>query len=319
MELSLNRLRTLHEFARCGTVTRAAAVLHYTPSAVSQQLAALEREVGLQLLEQVGRRVRLTDAGRLLAGHAAEVLAAEERARIALEAAQETLTAELTVGVMATLAGTLVPPVLTALAARHPGVRVTTREMVPERTQDAVRDGDLDLAFALDYPPAPAHWDAALEATEVGVERLHLVAPAGRFTAGPGQRTVDLAELAESPWVASGVDTEFGRALRAVCRSAGFTPHLAHQVDEQATAMAMVAAGLGVTLAADLVLPLRPVGVDVVPLRPPFTRRVVLLRRTATRARPSEEAFLQAALETAAAFGLTDEPAPPAATQAPPG
>src|SRR5690625_2480554 len=121
MELSLHRLRMLSEFARCGTVTRAAAVLHYTPAAVSQQLAVLEREVGVELLEQVGRRVRLTEIGRVLARHAAEILEAEERARLALEQAQHVLDADLTVGMPATLAGSLVPPILALLAERHPG------------------------------------------------------------------------------------------------------------------------------------------------------------------------------------------------------
>lgn len=307
MELSLHRLRMLRELARSGTITQAAAALHYTPSAVSQQLAALEREVGVDLLEHVGRRVRLTETGRVLAQHAAEVLSAEERARIALERAQETLTAELTVGVLATLAGTLVPPTLACLAERHPRVRVKTREVVPEETHAAVRDGDLDLAFVLDYPDAPTSWDAAVECTLVCEERLHLVAPRGAL-----ERTapVALEELADCSWVASGTNTEFGRALSSVCRAAGFTPHIAHQVDEQSTAMAMVAAGLGVTLAADLVLPLRPAGVEVFPFRKPIRRRVIVLRRRATQDRPSERAFLQAALDTAASLSLPRDPGP---------
>ncbi|WP_326686253.1 MULTISPECIES: LysR substrate-binding domain-containing protein [unclassified Streptomyces] len=336
MELSLNRLRMLRELARCGTLTEAAAALHYTPSAVSQQLAALEREVCVPLLEHVGRRVRLTETGRVLAQHAEEILAAEERARIALEQARETLTADLTVGVLATLAGTLVPPTLATLAERHPGVRVKTREVVPEETQSAVRDGDLDLAFVLDYPAAPgsAVRDSALECTLIGVEQLHLVAPHGSLGAptdprGSAERPppaaalprhtgedrtvsgapVELADLAECSWVASGTDTEFGRALLSVCRAAGFTPHIAHQIDEQSTAMAMVAMGLGVTLVAELALPLRPVGVDVFPFREPIRRRITVIRRTSTRDRPSERAFVRAALDTATSLRLLKDPA----------
>ncbi|MDT0300653.1 LysR family transcriptional regulator [Streptomonospora wellingtoniae] len=313
MELSLHRLRMLHEFARCGTVTGAAAVLHYTPSAVSQQLAVLEREVGVELLEQVGRRVRLTEIGRVLARHAAEVLAAEERARIALEQAQRTVDADLTVGMPATLAGSLVPPTLALLARRYPGVRVKTREVVPEETAAAVRDGDLDLAFVLDYPgQAPASWAGGLEAALVGREQLYLVAPRGtRGAAGP----VAMEDLAACSWVASETNTEFGRALRQMCRDAGFTPRIAHQVDGQSTAMAMVAAGLGVTLVADLGLTLRPDGVDVAPFGPPVLRRVLILRRAATRDRPAELAFVRAALDTAQSLGLEQdgEAAAPAA------
>ncbi len=304
MELSLHRLRMLHEFARRGTLTEAAAALHYTTSAVSQQLDALEREVGTELLERVGRRVRLTEAGRVLAGQATEVLAAERRARLALERTHEELTADLTVGVLATIAASLVPPALADLSGRHPGIHVRTREVTPETAVVAVRNGDLDLAFVLDYPDSPMSWELALESTLVGVERLHLVAPRGEFDP---ERPVALADLAERPWVASGGNTDFGRTLLAVCRLAGFEPRIAHQVDEQATAMAMVAGGLGVTLVADLGRVLCPAGVDVVAFHQPIMRRVLILRRAATRERPAEQAFVRAALQAAASLGLTQE------------
>ncbi|GAB3475076.1 LysR family transcriptional regulator [Nocardiopsis coralliicola] len=302
MELSLHRLRMLYEFSRCGTVTETAALLHYTPSAVSQQLSVLEREVGLQLFEQVGRRLHLTEVGGVLAAHAGDVLDAERRARIAVEQAQETLQAELAVGVLATLAGSLVPPVLERLAERHPGIRVKTREVPPERMQDAVREREVDLAFVLDYPDAPTVWDASVESALVGVEKLRLVAPPGTLrTAEP----VALAGFAEHPWVASEANTQFGHALRMVCQRAGFVPRIAHQVDEQATAMAMVAAGLGVTLVPDLGrLSLRPAPLDVADLSEPMTRRVLLVRRSTAGDRPSERAFVRAALDAATDFGL---------------
>src|SRR5699024_1406087 len=120
MELSLHRLRMLQEFSRRGTVTRAAAALQYTPSAVSQQLSALEREVGVALFEQVGRRLRLTPDGRILAQHAARILSAEEQARTALERAQAVVTAELTIGLVATVAASLLPSTLRILRAQEP-------------------------------------------------------------------------------------------------------------------------------------------------------------------------------------------------------
>lgn len=304
MELSLHRLRMLYEFSRCGTVTETATILHYTPSAVSQQLAVLEREVGLELMEHVGRRLRLTEVGRVLATHAGEVLAAERRARIAVEQAQQTLQAELTVGVLATLASSLVPPALARLAERHPGIRVKTREVPPEKMQAAVREGELDLAFVLDYPNAPTAWDASVASTLICVEQLRLVTPPGILD---NAEPVHLAKFADFSWVASEANTQFGHALRMVCQRAGFVPHIAHQVDEQATAMAMVAAGLGVTLVADLGLSLRPTAVDIIPLREPMTRRVLVVRRQAARDRPSECAFVQATLDAAADFGLTQD------------
>ena len=118
MELSLRRLRMLRELHRRGTVTAAAAALHYSPSAVSQQLAQLEREVGVQLIEKLGRRVRLTELGLLLNEHAEEILASAERATVALESAQGGVSARLEAGVWASVASGLLPEALAALAAR---------------------------------------------------------------------------------------------------------------------------------------------------------------------------------------------------------
>jgi len=301
MDLPLHRLRALDEFARRGTITATANALHYTPSAVSQQLTALERDVGVSLLEQVGRRLRLTDVGATLAGHAAQILAAEQQAKIALERSQDTVTAHLTIGVLATIAASLVPPTLARLGKRHSQLTVTTSEVIPEYALAAVRDGELDLGFVLDYPDAPMSWDTNLQTTLIGCEQLHLVVPHGEYDLREPVRLKDLADL---PWVASGSETDFGRALLTVCRTAGFEPCIAHRVDEQATAMAMVAGGLGVTLVADLGLALKPAGVEVLPLQRPIARRVVLVRRKSTSERPSEEAFLNAALDTATEFGL---------------
>ena len=297
----MRRMRVLHEFARHGSIADAAVALYLTPSAVSQQLSVLQREVGQELLEPVGRRIRLTEAGRTLAGHAADILTAEERARIALERQRTTLTADLEVGVLATVAASLVPPTLSLLARRHPGITIRTREVTPEEAVVAVHDGDLDISFILDYPDSSIPWSADLDATVVAIEHLHLVTPAAseQFGGGP----VHLNETAGLDWIASGARTDFGRAFLAACRRAGFEPRIRHRVDEQATAMAMVAGGLGVTLAADLGLfLLRPPGVEVHRLAQPFLRRVLLLRRHTSR--PSETAFARTAVDAALGLGL---------------
>lgn len=292
----MHRLRILHEFARRGTVTNTAAALHLTPSAVSQQLSVLQREIGQVLLEPVGRRVHLTDTGRVLARHAARIVAAEERAWIALEQEQTVLSADLSVGVLATVAASLVPRTVSILTERHPQITVRTHEVTPEEAVPAVRNGDLDMAFILDYPDVPTPGVLNLNAAVIAVEDLKLVAPSDHewFDHDP----VGLVETADLDWVASGGHTEFGTALITVCRRAGFEPRIVHHVDEQATAMAMVAGNLGITLAADLALrALRPNGVDVHQLIQPFVRRVLLLSRHT--ARPSEAAFVDAAISAA--------------------
>ncbi|HEY3683290.1 MAG TPA: LysR substrate-binding domain-containing protein [Streptosporangiaceae bacterium] len=310
MELGLHRLRMLHELARRGTVTETAKALHYTPSAVSQQLGVLEKEVGAALFERIGRRLRLTETGRLLAAHAEEILDAEERTRIALEEARTTITGELTVGVFATVAAALLPGILAHLAEHHPGVGVVSRETDPEDAVAAIRHGDLDLAFVLDYPDTPGGQPvhaADFSPTLIGVEPLYAVTRRGAFPAGG---PIALAALAEQPWIVSGPGSQLGRTVRVACQDAGFLPRVAHQIDEHSTAMVMVAAGLGVTLVPGLSLPLAPPGVDISPLVPSMRRRIFLAGRHPALRRPALRAFLGAAVATAAGLDLGTEPDP---------
>ncbi|SFQ58189.1 DNA-binding transcriptional regulator, LysR family [Amycolatopsis arida] len=300
MELSLHRLRMLRELRRRGTVTAAAAALHYTASAVSQQLAQLERDVGGKLFERLGRRVQLTDLGMVLAEHAEEILGAVERATMALEEAQQSRSVRLTAGVWASVASGLLPPALSALAATHPGIEVRTRELTPEETAGAVRDGTLDFSFVIDYSDYPMPEDPALERAVIAVERLHAAVPVGTVPAG----VVSLQDLAEQPWILAGPRSHFGRAVRIACQRAGFEPTIDHEVGEQATALAMVGAGLGVTLVSDLGLSLRPPGVDIVALTDPVMRTVsIAYRRTAAR-RPALHLVIDAVRGAAAELGL---------------
>lgn len=305
MELALHRLRMLRELTRRGTVTDAAAALHYTVSAVSQQLALLEKEVGAPLFERVGRRVRLTELGLVLASHAEDILAAEERAKVALEEAQEAVAAYLAVGVFATVAAGLLPDVLARLAKDHPGLRVVSREVAPEAALAAVRHGDLDLSFVLDYADAQMPSEANLHVTPVAAEYLYIAAAAGRFRPGVD---VALGQFADVEWIMSGPDSHFGRAVRAACRRSGFEPHISHEVAEQATAMAMVAAGLGVTIVSDLGLAFRPRGVDILPLRDRLSRRIVIAYRLTALRRPALQVFLNAVHDAAEAMGKGMEP-----------
>lgn len=301
MNLSLRRMRALHEFASRGTITRAAEALHYTPSAVSQQLTALEREVGVPLFEQVGRRLRLTPSGRMLALHASEMLAAEERARADVERAQTSLSASLTVGVVATFAASLLPTTLRILGEQEPGIDVSTREVSPEVALEAVHDGDFDMTFVLDYPETPVSLDLGLRSTVAAVERLYVVVAEDQHEpVGP----VDLADVAEWDWIASGAGTDFGRAFLATCRRAGFEPHVRHEIDSQSTALSMAAAGLGATLIADLGLTPLPEHARILHIRNPPLRRLLLVRRSSTVDRPSENAFVRAALDAAMEQGI---------------
>lgn len=301
MELSLHRLRMLRELHRKGTVTAAAAALHYTASAVSQQLAQLERDVGSRLLERVGRRVQLTDLGVLLAEHAEEILTSVERASLALEEAREAAAVRLSVGVFATVAAALLPPVLTTLSDRHPGIELRSRQYTPEAMAGAVRDGDLDLAFVIDYADAPMPRVNGLLGARIAVERLHVAAPEGALGSGP----VSLADLAAHPWILSGPNTHFGTAVRAACLRAGFELKLTHEVEEQSTAMSMVAGGMGITLVSDLGLRLCPPGMDSLPLTTPLTRTVSIVYRGTALRRPALNLVIDVVRSTAAELGLS--------------
>lgn len=300
MDLSLQRLRMLRELHRRGTVTAAAAALHYTSSAVSQQLAQLERDVGASLFERSGRRVRLTDLGLLLAEHAEQILGSVERATMALEEAQASVSVRLTAGVWASVASGLLPAALTRLAAEHPGIRVRTRELAPEDTAGAVRDGTLDFSFVIEYSSFPTAWDEGLAHTVIAEERLHAAVPAGALPSP----TVELLALAEHPWILAGPRSHFGRAVRIACQAGGFEPTVEHEVGEQATALAMVAAGLGVTLVSDLGLTLCPPGVDIVALTEPVTRTVSVAYRTGNARRPALQLVIDAVRSVAAEMGL---------------
>ncbi|PXY29968.1 LysR family transcriptional regulator [Prauserella sp. PE36] len=300
MELSLHRLRMLRELHRRGTVTAAATSLHYTASAVSQQLAQLERDVGAKLFERLGRRVQLTELGMLLTEHAEEILGSVERATMALEEAQDAVSARLTAGVWASVASGLLPAALTALAAEHPGIQVRTKELAPEDTAGAVRDGNLDFSFVIDYSDYPMPWDPSLARVVIAVERLHAAVPTGVVPSG----TMALTELAEHPWILAGPRSHFGRAVRIACQRNGFEPKINHEVGEQATALAMVGAGLGVTLVSDLGLSLLPPGVDIVALTDPVMRTVSIAHRLTATRRPSLQLVIEAVRSAAAEKGL---------------
>lgn len=302
MDLSLRRLRILREIAHHGGVTAAAQALHYSPSGISQQVAALEEDIGSPVLERRGRGVRLTEVGRVLLEHAETLLDAEREARAAVEQARDTLAVELRVGVFCTIAAGLVPLVLEDLGERHPEVSVRTVEADPDLAARELRHGHLDLAFLLDYPDAPEPWTSGIAFVPMGMDDTHLAAPAGWYEG----RSIDLSRLADRDWVLSGSHNYYGRAMRSACRAAGFEPRVVHEVDEQPTALAMVAAGLGVTLMSDLGRPFLPAsGVDVLELRQAVRRQVLVAYDKSTHSRPAVSAFLASTRRCAPAAGLS--------------
>src|ERR687885_1122936 len=219
----VRRLRLLRELAARGTVTAVAEALAYTPSAVSQQLAQLERDAGVSLLERAGRGVRLTEAGRRLAGHADAGIARLEAAEADLAGLSDDAAGLLRVACFQTAAVALVLPALEALVDRHPGVRGEVMEAEAEESLPGLRLGDHDVVVAEEYDHAPRRRDSALERSELCRDRMLVALPVGHPLAAREQ--VPLSELAGEPWVTAREGTAFGAMLVRACRSrGGFEP-----------------------------------------------------------------------------------------------
>lgn len=296
--LNLNRLRALQAVAQYGGVSAAAESLHFTPSAISQQLSTLETDVGAAVVERVGRGVRLTEAGRVLVEHAEPLLAAEAAARAAVERTRDEGAVTLSVGVFASVAAGLMPTLFAELARSAPQVRLVTREIDPDAVATELRLGHLDLSFLLDYPEAAESWRPDVQFSYVGTDTLAAALPVTE--ADPAEPTepgepVRLADLADRDWILAGTHTYFGRAVRAACRQAGFDPRVAHEVDEQATALALVDAGAGVTLVSDFGRPFVPDRTRIVPLRERISRRLLLAQPRWAGQRPAVRALVEAA------------------------
>ncbi len=302
MEMSLQQLRMLREVANRQTIAAAAESLGYTASAVSQQLSGLEKVTGVPVLERVGRNVRLTDAGRELVRHADDLLAGMEAAQVAVERLSSEVRGDLTCTVFESVAATLLIPLLQRLAQRHPDLTLRTRQLDPDVAMECLSSGELDLAFAIDYPHSPAPRRPDLTRFNLLDDQFHLVvADDDPITS----RRVRLADLSGRAFVSSPADLSCGRCLLAACRDAGFEPDLAHEVDDYPTTLHLVRAGQGVSLVPDLGLVDIDPGVRVISIDPPVTRVVQLAYRTASAERPAIVAVRNALVEIVDELGLT--------------
>ncbi|ELS51608.1 LysR family transcriptional regulator [Streptomyces sp. ISL-22] len=293
--LNLERLRTLDALARHGSVSGAAEGLHITTSAVSQQMSKLEREVGQQLLAKNGRGVRLTDAGRLLAEHAARILSQVELAQSDLEAQRGKVVGELRLAAFPTAARGLFPSALSALRTAHPALRVRSCELEPESGIAGVVRGDLDLAVVLDWYNKPMALPEGLVKAHILDDPADVAMPAGHRFADRDE--VDLAEFAEDEWITWGEGEFCHEWLMFTLRSKGIEPLLGHRAPETHTQLALVAAGLGVCIAPLLGRHPMPAGVVTVPLKQRVRRHVYIVWRADADRRPSIRAAVRALQE----------------------
>ncbi|MGC5011219.1 LysR family transcriptional regulator [Streptosporangium sp. DT93] len=249
MDIDPRRLRVLHEVARRGGVMRAAEALHLTASAVSQQLALLEREVGLSLIDRSQRRVALTPAGRVLAGYAERVEEELGEARRELIRFTERLAGPVAIAAFPTVIRHLLVPALARLAERHPRITPRIRELYGPPALQELRLGGVDLAITEQDADETVVVRQAIASHPLYVDEYRIVAP-------PGWAEVprEVADLAGVPWIAGPPGQACGQALERLAALHGFTPNRVHLIQEFPPTLALVAAGHGVAIVPSLAL-----------------------------------------------------------------
>lgn len=290
--LDLDRLRALHAVATHGSVSAAAEVLHVTTSAVSQQLAKLERETGQKLLERNGRGVRLTDAAELLVVHAERILSLVEKAQADLEAHRGAVVGDLSIASFPTAIRGLMPAALGRLRADHPGLRVQLKEYDPFVSIPLIARGDLDLAVVQDWNNEPIPIPEGLIKGTICDDIADVALAADHPLAG--REEVELKELAGDAWISSTPGTICHDWLTHTLRSFDSEPRIDHMAYEFATQLALVAAGLGNAILPRLGRCDVPEPVRVVALRPTLSRRIYTVWREEAARRPAIRAALDA-------------------------
>jgi DNA-binding transcriptional LysR family regulator len=301
--LDVGRLRLLREVGLRGTIAGAARSLGLTSSAVSQQLAVLEREAGAALIDRSPRGVVLTGAGHLLAARAAEVLDVLSSARADLDRIGGRVAGPVALASVASAAATFVSAAVTELRRAHPDVSVSVTAAEPTQAIALLVAGDVDLAVVDEYDYVPLAVPEFVVVRELCTEPLVVVGPTGSF----GPRGLGLADLAARDWVIPPDDAACGLAVRSACRAEGFEPRVRWETDDMLLLVRAVAAGHGVAVLPRLSVADAVAEVDVRPLRSPaLERRLIALARASAMGRPVVGRVLDA-LVSATKLTLTSQ------------
>ena len=292
MLTDIQRLRTLREVAREGSFSRAAEELGYTQSAVSQQIAALEEEVGVTLLDRGVRPVALTEAGRVLAAHADVLLEQLAAAEAELGALRGLGAGTLRLAAFPSGFATFLPAAVAEFRRRHPDVRIELAEAEPDAAITLLRTGEADVAVT--YQLGDDAPDERFDAVPLLEDEQRAVLPARHALAR--RDSVSVADLAGEPWIvphAGGPAGGYRELLDRLCEEAGFAPEIAFETDDLQAVQAFVAAGLGIALMHDLTMPTRRRSVAVRPLTGPRGVRRVSALTARGRRTPAAVALLE--------------------------
>ncbi len=289
--LDLKRLRMLRELQLRGTLADVAAALQYSPSAVSQQLALLEKEAGAKLLRKVGRRVQLTPQAEILVAHTAEILETLERAEADLSASLSTVTGTVKLAVFQSAALALLPNMLTAMAKAYPDVRIEVVQREPETALYETWARDFDLVVAEQYPGHAAPLHPELDRVTLTTDAIRLAVPhegvpggMARLLTGPLNGIQDTARL---PWVMEPHGAASRHWAEQTCRQAGFEPDVRFETADLQAQIGLIESGNAVGLMPDLMWTGRPPALSLLEL-PQLPRRTVFTSaRLASRLRPA--------------------------------
>ena len=295
IDFDIRRLRSLVAIEQHGSVTAAAEAIGYSPSTVSQHIALLQRDIGLELMRRVGRTIELTPAGRALVDGSAGVFAALDRARAAAALADEKVHGTVRVGSFQSAAVAFIPGAVHDVGLRHPDVTV---EMCVQETVDSLHQletGELDVVIDQNYPQAPHRPRAGVDQHDLMEDQIVVVTP------DDWDRPRSLGDLRDHPWILPHPDVNIcGRMAIERCHDAEFDPDVRFWVSDYLLGLRFAAAGLGVVLISPIVEPVPPAGLAYHQFDPPLVRSITALTRRGVN-RPAVVEFVESLRSAAVA------------------
>jgi DNA-binding transcriptional LysR family regulator len=288
--LNVGRLRVLTEVARRGSFSGAADALSYTQSAVSQQVATLEAEAGMTLLERQARGVRLTAAGQALVEHAEGILARLEAAEEELSAIAGLRAGKLRMASFPTAGATLMPLAIATFRSSYPDIELTLAEGEPEEIAPRLRAGEFDLALLFEFDE-PEDGMEGVTRVELLQDPMYLALPREHPLAR--KEGLRLEDLHAEAWVQTSRESPCARHVVRSCHAAGFEPNVAFESDDYQTVQGLVAAGVGVALIPELALSVVREDIAIRSLSPsPPIREVIAAAPADARLSPATPAML---------------------------
>ncbi|MCA3779478.1 MAG: LysR family transcriptional regulator [Burkholderia sp.] len=296
--MEVGRLRALLELARCGTMAAAAEALFLTPSAVSQQIAQLEDEAGVELTERVGRGVRLTPAGHALAGYAERVMVVLDEARSELAELRREIAGALRVAAFPSIASAVLPATVKALHRAYPRLSIDIEELEPIDAVAALRSWRADIAMIDDLSIATGNHRDSVEIVPLAEDVLYVAVAADHPLSK--KSSLAIGDLRDETWAIESTWSTFGSFVTDLCRRAGFEPRINARCRGSEMVESMVASGCSVSVAPGLRVLRAPAGVAWIKLKPEIRRKIYVAYRRGERSHPTVKVFVDEIVRTTA-------------------